>query len=189
MVCANLSLMAAASGKRVLLVDAQSYNPALSKMLAPQARQGLLNFLREDVPLSSLVLTDPETGIDMLPFGTVAGREGGAQLLWTPRMRTLFEQARDYDLIVFDMPPLIATGDMRAAGAFIDNVLLVVGWKQVPADKLQAALALAAPMRGKLVGTLLNKAKLDLIERWFSPEAAIMNQQARFAKTAARSAR
>lgn len=188
-IAANLSLMAASSGRRVLLVDAQSYNPALSKMLAPQSRRGILEFLREDVPLSSLVLSDPDTGVDMLPFGTPGGQESGARLLWTSRMNKLFEQAQDYDLIVFDMPPLIATGDIRAAGAFLDNVLLVIGWKKVPADKLRAALALAAPIRSKLVGTLLNKARLDLIERWFSPEAAIMTQQARFAKAATRDAR
>lgn len=182
-IAANLAVMAASGAKRVLLVDAQPYDPALSQMLAPGAGRGIAEFLADDsASLASHVMVDQQTGVHLLPFGATGNRETGAQLLWSSRMARLFEQARDYDLIIFDMPPLVATGDNRAAASFIDSFLLVVEWNKVPADEMHAALALAGPVRNKLIGTLLNKASSSVMERWFSPEASIIARQTQFAQ-------
>lgn len=179
-VAANLALVAAGSGRRVLLVDAQIYGSALSKMLAAGAATGVVDLLSTDTSLTSHVLTDPRSGIDFLPYGGNAGsQDSGGPLLWSTHMKKLFDQADEYDLIVFDMPPLVATGDIRAAAQHLDNVLLVVRWKKVPAAKLQAALSLVAPIREKLVGTLLNRTRHSLIDRWFSAEAVVMAKQAK----------
>jgi Mrp family chromosome partitioning ATPase len=180
-VAANLALVAAGSGRRVLLVDAQIYGAALSKMLAPGAATGVLDLLSTDASLTSHILNDPRSGVDFLPYGgNIAGtKDSGGPLLWSSQMKKLFDQADEYDLIVFDMPPLVATGDIRAAAQHLDNVLLVVRWKKVPAAKLQAALSLVAPIREKLVGTLLNRTRHSLIDRWFSAEAVVMAKQAK----------
>lgn len=180
-IAANLAQAAASSGKRVLLVDAQPYDPALSSMLAPAAVRGLVEFLADDAPsLASHILVDSQSRVHFLPFGAARNRGTGAQLVWSDRMEKLLQQARSYDLIVFDVPPLAATGDLRAAASFIDNFLLVVQWNTVPADELQAALSMVAPVRDRLVGTILNKAALGPVQRWFSPEAAIVARQSGF---------
>ncbi|MHA6691276.1 tyrosine-protein kinase domain-containing protein [Devosia sp. A449] len=177
-IAANYALLAARSGKRVLLVDAQSYDPALSRALAPQATRGLADFLAVGgSDLSRYVLTDPKSGLSLLPFGQPRSNDGGGQLLWSERMELLFEQARDYDLILFDMPPLVATGDLRAATAFIDNFLLVLQWNMVTDTQLRAALGLAGAVRERLIGTVFNQASLSPFERWFSPEAALIARQ------------
>ncbi|WP_104493244.1 tyrosine-protein kinase domain-containing protein [Paracoccus denitrificans] len=182
-IATNLALMAASGGKRVLLVDAHPYGPVLSGMLAPQAGRGIIEFLADaSAALPDYVVPDPKLGIDILPFGAAGLREGAAQLLWSQHMEALFEQAAGYDVIVFDLPPLIATGDIRAASAFVDSFLLVVEWNKVPADEMHAALALVAPVREKLIGTLLNKANLGRIERWFSPEASVIARQGLYAQ-------
>ncbi|MDH4989956.1 AAA family ATPase [Aquamicrobium lusatiense] len=184
-VATNLALMAASSGKRVLLVDAHPYSPALSRMLAPQAGYGIIEFLADEKPsLPEYVVSDPHHGIDILPFSAAGIYEGAAQLLWSQHMEALFGQAAGYDVIVFDLPPLIATGDIRAASAFVDSFLLVVEWNKVPADEMHAALALVAPVREKLIGTLLNKASLGRIESWFSPEASVIARQGLYAQPA-----
>lgn len=182
-IAANYALLAAQVGKRVLLVDAQSYDPALSRSLTPAAGQGLVEFLAApDTELRSFVTIDPKTNVHFLPLGD-AGSFGEAQrMLWTDRMERLFEQAREYDLIVFDMPPLVATGDLRAAAPFIDSVLLVLQWNAVTQDEVRAALDLAPPIRERLVGAILNKASLSRRERWLSPELDITARQARLAK-------
>lgn len=185
-IAANLALMAASGGKRVLLVDTHPYSPDLSRMLATKTGHGIIEFLADDRPsLPEYVVSDTHHGIDILPFSPAGVHEGTAQLLWSRHMETLFGQAAGYDVIVFDLPPLIATGDIRAASAFVDSFLLVVEWNKVPAEEMHAALALVAPVREKLVGTLLNKASLGRIERWFSPEASIIARQGLYAQPAA----
>lgn len=182
-IAANYALLAAQAGKRVLLVDAQTYDPALSRSLAPSAGPGLMEFLAASEPeLRTFTLSDPETNVHFLPLGNSGSFGESQRLLWTDRMERLFEQARDYDLIVFDMPPLVATGDLRAAAPFIDNVLLVLQWNAVSHDEVSAALDLAQPIRERLIGTILNKVSLSRRERWLSPEFAIIARQAQLAK-------
>ncbi len=178
-IAANYAQLAAQAGRRVLLVDAQTYDPALTQALAPGASAGLVEFLAAPEPeLRSFVLVDPKASVHFLPLG---GAGESPRLLWTDRMERLFEQAREYDLIVFDMPPLVATGDMRAAAPFIDNVLLVLQWNAVTHDDVSAALDLAQPIRDKLVGAILNKVSLSRRQRWLSPEIAIVARQAELA--------
>lgn len=182
-IAANYALLAAQAGKRVLLVDAQTYGPALSQALAPAAGPGLLEFLAAaDPSLGAFTLTDPEAGVHFLPLGNAAGFSQSEQMLWTDRMERLFEQARDYDLIVFDMPPLVATGDLRAAAPFIDSVLLVLQWNAVSQDDIRAALDLAQPIRERLVGAILNNVSLSRRERWLSPELGITARQEQLAR-------
>lgn len=184
-IAANLALMAAAAGKRVLLVDAQPYDPALSGALTPSARIGLGTLLAEsDANLAAHVLEDPRSGVHFLPFGKPGDPAAGAQRLWSPAMDRLFHQATGYDLVIFDMPPLLASGDLRAAAAHVDAFLLVAEWGKVSADELGAALALAAPVRDRLIGTVLNKAATGRKYRLLSPEAAILARQSAFAAAA-----
>jgi Mrp family chromosome partitioning ATPase/capsular polysaccharide biosynthesis protein len=184
-IAANFALMAAGGGKRVLLVDAQPYDPALSRALAPSSKKGLGTLLAGgDGDLASHVLEDPRSGVHFLPFGKPDGQAGSAQRLWSQSMDRLFDQATGYDLVIFDMPPLLATGDLRAAAAHVDGFLLVVEWNKVSTDELRAALALAAPVRDRLVGTILNKATPGAAQRLLSPEASILARQSLFATEA-----
>lgn len=184
-IAANFALMAAGSGQRVLLVDAQPYDSALSLALAPSSNKGLGTLLSErDADLASHVLHDPRSGVAFLPFGKPADAAGSARLLWSRPMDRFFDQAVGYDLIVFDMPPLLATGDLRAAAGDVDGFLLVIEWGKIPVEELHAALALAAPVRDRLVGTVLNKANTGAAHRLLSPEASIMARQSLFATQA-----
>lgn len=182
-IAANYALLAVKAGRRVLLVDAQGYDPALSRQLVARAGLGLADFQAASEPdLARYVLTDPRTGLHFLPFGAAGNPGDGPRMLWTDRMSRLFEQAYDYDLIVFDMPSLVATGDWRAATPFIDTVLLVLEWNAVKEDEVGAALALAGPIRERLIGAVVNKALLGRRERWLSPEIDIVARQSRLAR-------
>ncbi|MGO4831595.1 hypothetical protein AB4144_04750, partial [Rhizobiaceae sp. 2RAB30] len=66
----------------------------------------------------------------------------------------------------------------------VDAVLLVAEWGKVSTDELDAALALAAPVRERLIGTVLNKAAMSRKYRLLSPEAAILARQSAFAAAA-----
>jgi Mrp family chromosome partitioning ATPase/capsular polysaccharide biosynthesis protein len=181
-IAANLALMASDGGKRVLLVDAQIYDPALSRLLAPTAVAGLASFL--DAPGASLadqIRIDPQSGLHFLPFGQAQNRAATAQLLWSDRMGPLFAQLRDYDLVVFDMPPLVATGDLRASAAQVDAFLLVVEWGKTTGEQLGAALAAVTPIHDRLVGTIINKADPRIADRVFSSETASMARRSSLA--------
>lgn len=175
----NFALLAAAGGRRVLLVDAQPYAPELSRLLAPEARIGLVPFLRDPkASLAAHVLSDRARGIDFMPFGASGAQAAaGAQLVWSPRMVRLFTETAGYDLVVFDLPPLTASADLAAASAYVDGLLLVIKWARVSVDMMTSALALAEPVRDRLIGTVLNAAAPNTVDRLFSPMTTIMTRQ------------
>ena len=179
---ANLALMNAGAGKRVLLVDAQPYDAALSAAFAPTARTGLVDLLRvANGELSSAVTTDPATGLSFLPLGGGDAPEKAAQLLWSSAMERLLPSFRRYDLVVFDLPPIVAVGDVHAAASALDGVLLVVEWGVTTETDIETGLRMTPAVREKLVGSLLNKADESGMRRVFSPFFKLLSRRSALA--------
>lgn len=175
---ANLALMNAGAGKRVLLVDAQPYDMSLSRAMAPSARGGLVDLLgTESGDLSSRITTDPATGLSFLPLGTGQAPEKAAQMLWSPAMERLLPSFRYYDLVVFDLPPMLAVGDVHAAAGMLDGALLVVEWGETTEEEIESGLRLAPAVREKLVGTLVNKSDEKGMQRVLSPFFSLLARQ------------
>jgi succinoglycan biosynthesis transport protein ExoP len=82
-------------------------------------------------------------------------------------MRTFLEDAlADYDYIVVDLPPLLPVVDVRVAAHLIDAFLLVIEWGSTPREVVLDALSSVPAVREKLLGTVLNKARLARLSRY-----------------------
>ena len=66
-ISANLALLMAQVGARVLLVDGDLRNPSLSRALAPVAKGGILEVASGRSSLKEVVWTDPATNLAFLP--------------------------------------------------------------------------------------------------------------------------
>lgn len=164
---ANLALHAVQMGKRVLLVDAQAYRPELSKLMQHAGRRGLIDYLEgRERDLAALVVQDARTGLDVLPYGQ-AGKT--TPMLWSGRMENLLDDVTSYDLVVFDLPPLDAAGDLRASARFIDSFLLVVEAGRVSDEALTAALSATPSVWEKLAGSILNRCDPEPAFQWLPP--------------------
>ncbi|MBB6468482.1 Mrp family chromosome partitioning ATPase [Aminobacter lissarensis] len=163
-VAANLALHAVQMGKRVLLVDAQAYRPELSKLMQHAGRQGLIDYLEgRERDLAALVVEDARTGLDVLPYGQ-AGKT--PPMLWSGRMENLLDDVTSYDVVVFDLPPLDAPGDLRASARFIASFLLVVEAGRVSDEALTAALSAIPSVWEKLAGSILNRCDPEPVFKW-----------------------
>lgn len=163
-IAANLALHVAQIGKRVLLVDAHSYRPQLSKAMEHANRRGLIDYLEgREADLKALIVPDARTGLHTLPYGEVGKTQ---PMLWAGRMEHLLEDAASYDLVVFDLPSLDAVGDLRASAHFIDSFLLVVEAGRVSEEALTAALSATPPVWEKLVGSILNRCDPEQAFKW-----------------------
>jgi Mrp family chromosome partitioning ATPase len=163
-VASNFALCLAASGRRVLLVDADPYEAHLSKRFGLAEERGLVDYASNDrAGLAQYVKIEQDTGMHFLPFG---GRLGARQFDWPERMSRFFSSASEsYDCVVFDLPPLTMVGDVRAAAKFLDGFMLVVGWGGVSVEQMQVGLSSVQPVRAKLLGCILNKVDMRSM-RW-----------------------
>jgi polysaccharide biosynthesis transport protein len=115
----NIALAAAASGERVLLVDA-SRTASLSQLAVPKMQTALDDVLSGTASLAEALLRDPLTGIHLLP---------GRGIVMATRdilLRDLSHVVPLYDLILLDAGRLSPSMPPLAAVEAADDLVLVV---------------------------------------------------------------
>jgi capsular exopolysaccharide synthesis family protein len=161
MAAANLAQLIADAGRKVLLVDCDLRNPGLTRSLAPEATQGLLDSLASaKEPLDHFAWHDPATGLHFLPAPTpLIQTMHPTRTLSSEKMQSLLAGAREtYDYVVLDLPPISPVADVKAVSHLVDSFVLVIEWGRTPQAVVLASLSSAPAVAGKLLGAVLNKA-------------------------------
>jgi len=156
---ANLAVVVAQSGKKVIVVDCDLRRPSLHKIFDAHSAVGFTDMMRDDALLKKPPLE--ETGVPnlkLLGSGTIPPNP--AELLASKRMdeviATLLKIA---DMVLFDAPPIIAVTDAAVLASKVDAVLLVVSAGKTKRDHAKKAKALLDKVNARLIGTVLNNVK------------------------------
>lgn len=150
----SFAISAAFAGRRTLLIDADTRNPALSRELGLADRLGLLDML------SGLVGTAETTvpigpNLSLMPAGRSAAV--AADLFASARMAHYLDHLRGrYDLVVIDAAPVGAGADAEMLARRCDRVLFVAGWRDTPKAAVLRGLGRLAAA-GCPVGLVLNR--------------------------------
>jgi polysaccharide biosynthesis transport protein len=159
-VAANLgALMVASSGARTLIVDGDVHHRSLTRMLAPDARKGLIEALGDPSQLATLVYHRQRSRLDVLPCVLEKRIPNAAELLGSPQMEKLLIAARDaYDCIIIELAPIVPLVDVKTIERFIDSFVFVVEWGRSERSLVLEALSNTEIIRERLTGIVLNKA-------------------------------
>lgn len=157
---ANLAVVAAQSGRRVCLVDADFSRPALHDVFGLPNVDGLALALAHGKPLHTVAKASDVENLSIV----VAGR-GSAEtfrdLLTAERLeKSLRESEAAYDLVIVDSPPVTAVADALSVAAVCHGVILVVRAGTIPFSVLRRTIAQVKQVKGRVLGVLLNQADL-----------------------------
>lgn len=157
---ANLAVVFAQQGKRVLLVDADMRKPTVHYTFGMTNAYGLTNVLTRQVELSEAIKnTDIET-LDVMSSGPIPPNP--AELLSSKGMKDFFENAKEeYDLIIFDTPPVLAVTDAQVLSHVCDGTILVISSGKTEVDNARKTKELLTAAKAKLIGVVLNNKKMD----------------------------
>jgi succinoglycan biosynthesis transport protein ExoP len=154
---ANLGVVFAQAGERVLLVSCDLRRPRIGAFFGLDEQAGLTSVMLDEQTLEEAIL--PVPGIDrlsLLPAGPVPPNP--AELLGSARVRDIFTRLRDqYDLILIDSPPVLPVTDAAILSRNADATLMLAAAGQTRRSDLHRAVEKLGQAGITILGTVLNK--------------------------------
>jgi capsular exopolysaccharide synthesis family protein len=157
---ANLAVVFSQQGKRVLMIDADLRKPTVHYTFRTENHVGLSNVLTRQTTLEEAVQTTAQENLWLLTSGPIPPNP--SELLGSKGMQNLLEQAKDeYDVVIFDTPPVLAVTDAQILSNLADGVVLVVSSGKTETDAAKKAKELLDSAKAKILGVVLNNKKQE----------------------------
>ena len=151
----NLATVCALAGQKVLLIDADMRRGYLHRYINKTNKDGLSEYLSGQSSLSDVVFSSDIENLDVLTRGKTPPNP--SELLHHQRLQGLVDQAsQDYDLIIFDTPPILAVTDAAIVGQVTGNTLLVCRFDKTSKREIEHATSRLARDGSKVTGAVLN---------------------------------
>lgn len=173
----NLAITTAQAGIKVLLIEADLRKPVVAKLFGIDQSPGLTEILLgnydykrairtiEDLMTGRLSVDDilSTPGMDnlhIMPSGSIPLNP--AELLNSKTINTLIAWAKaQYDLVLIDLPPVLAATDAAVLGSNVDGVVIVYRVGKISRNALKRAKIQLDNVKAKIVGVVLNGLKAE----------------------------
>ena len=166
-VSANLASTLALSGSRVLLVDADFYRGSIHHLFDVRAKPGLVQVLERGIAPTRAIVATAEPNLFILPSG--AGGETSSDVFLRCRVDLLLrELANQFDHVVLDSAPVLATGDAGCLAPITDGVFMVVRAAHTSSRVASDALERLMKRNSRILGLIYNRAseRMDYYSRY-----------------------
>ncbi|WP_050922978.1 polysaccharide biosynthesis tyrosine autokinase [Vibrio harveyi] len=154
-VSTNFAAVAAKTGQKVLLVDADMRKGYLQQCFGLTAENGLSDFLSGKISQDMVIKPTKVENLDVITRGQVPPNP--SELLMHPRFVEFVEKAsQEYDLVIIDTPPVLAVTDPSIVGAIAGTTLIVARFNQTTSKELEVARSRFEQSGVEVKGVILN---------------------------------
>ncbi|WP_199481897.1 polysaccharide biosynthesis tyrosine autokinase [Vibrio owensii] len=154
-VSTNFAAVAAKTGQKVLLVDADMRKGYLQQCFGLTADNGLSDFLSGKIDQETVIKQTKVENLDVITRGQVPPNP--SELLMHPRFVEFVEKAsQEYDLVIIDTPPVLAVTDPSIVGAIAGTTLMVARFDQTTSKELEVARSRFEQSGVEVKGVILN---------------------------------
>lgn len=154
-VLANLSQAVAATGQRVVVVDADLRRPMLAETFGAPNIVGLTDVLVGRATLQDVLQPWGSTGnLFLLASGTIPPNP--SELLNSKTMQNLLNELAEHAIVFIDTPPLLPVTDAAILTARTDGALVVTRYGESTYEELKRALHNLDKVNGRPLGIILN---------------------------------
>ena len=155
-ITANLAVVYAQQGKKVLLVDTDLRRPTVSITFGITDNHGLTNYLADvNSDAQSIIRHTRLETLDVITSGPVPPNP--AELLASSRMTNLIAEFREhYDMVIFDVPPFLMVTDAQVLMSKMDGVVVVVSERQTTKGALQRTVDMLKLADAPMLGFIFN---------------------------------
>jgi capsular exopolysaccharide synthesis family protein len=160
-VAVHLAVASAMQGTKTLLIDGDLRRPSVhGKFGLPPADVGFNDVLTSGADWrKALIVFEGRPNLALLPAGRTSHR---AADLIGPRMNDLLDDfAQDYDLVIFDSPPLLGFAESLQMATAADGVLVICRAGETRRKSVGSVLGVLKRIRANVVGVVLNQVRRD----------------------------
>ena len=157
---ANLAVMIARSGEKVLLVDADMRKPKTHSVFNLKNQAGLSDFLLGAKDFDSIINHAAVDNLSIITAGSISNRP--AELLASVNMKVFLSRASSqFSKIIFDTPPITLVTDASILSSVTGaGVILVAESGRTTKELLHASKELLRKVNSKIIGVVLNNVSL-----------------------------
>jgi capsular exopolysaccharide synthesis family protein len=156
---ANLAITFAQQGQRTLLVDADLRRAVLDKTFSVPRSPGLTEVIVGEAQLSTAVNATAVPNLFVLGSGHFPPNP--SELLGSAAMRNVLREAKEqFEVILFDSPPLLAVTDAAVLATMVDGTVLVVRMGATARGAVRRALGQLQAVHGRVLGSVMNDVDL-----------------------------
>jgi Mrp family chromosome partitioning ATPase len=139
----------------VLLVDGNLRDPSVHRVFGFEPTKGLIDYLHGKATISECLVNPGVPRLVVLPSRNPAVASG--ELLTSPAMINLSRELKQRyadRIIIYDLPPVLSSGDAVGFLPNVEGVLMVVRSGAVDSEEVHRAVDLVRDHN--LIGTVLN---------------------------------
>jgi capsular exopolysaccharide synthesis family protein len=165
---ANIAIAFAQLRKRTVLIDADLRKPVQHNVFGLPRGPGLTDYLVGETENISEIINETQIdGLHLITAGNLPPNP--SELLGSERMNALVDKLeQDWDMVLFDSPPLIAVTDASMISSEIDALAIVVKAGYTPKEALDRALDTVGRAGTPLAGIILNGIRPESISSRYS---------------------
>jgi non-specific protein-tyrosine kinase len=157
-VAANLAVVMAQAGQRVILIDADLRRPRLHDLFGLSQEPGVTDIVLSGDEAMEMPLVDTDVeGLRLIPSGALPPNP--ADILGSQSMDALLERLQaEADIVIFTAPPVTVAVDASVLAAQTDGLMLVVRAGHTRRDRVDQAKEQLKRSRARLLGAVMTNA-------------------------------
>lgn len=155
---ANLAIVMAQTGQKVILVDTDLRRPVLHKTFGVPNNVGITTALLagDDVDLQAYLQPTEVDNLAIMTSGPIPPNP--SELLGSQRMKHIVQRlGESADMVIFDTPPVLVVTDAAVLGRQVDGVLLVADAGGTREQALAQAVAELRKTGTNILGVAMNR--------------------------------
>jgi tyrosine-protein kinase Etk/Wzc len=147
-------------GSKTLLVDSDLRRPVLHSIFGVDKEKGLTHYMVGKADMDEIIRPTHVEKLHLITCGILPPNP--SEILGSKRMSECVQELKnEFEMILFDSPPVIAVTDAAVLSTILDGVILVVSSGEISEDAVLRSTGLLSNLKAPLLGGILNKVNVE----------------------------
>lgn len=157
-VALTLARLAAASGEKVIVIDADLRRPRVHGALGLENGKGLVELLAGHATFDQVLRNSEKDGKGFSFISAGQSTPHATELIRSQQMRRFVRAlANSYSLIIIDSPPVLPVADAKVLATLVDKVVYIVRWHDTRREIVAQAVKQLREVGANFAGAVLNQ--------------------------------